>query len=229
MKILPDGSFAIMVHPTKGAQCRCGKCGRKAPYYDRGRGRRLWRTCDWNNHKVYIIADAPRVCCKKHGVVTAAVPWARHGSRFTREFEALAAWLAMTCSKTAVASLLRISWNTVGPIISRMRSELDPNPSARLENLSKIGVDETSYKKGHKYITIVIDHDTGQGGLDPRWTREDRVHEVLPASDQGAACQNKAGVRGRCVDTGMHQPILPTGEALHRSLPCRAVGKRSAR
>ena len=129
MEILPDGSFAVMAHPTKAEQCRCGKCGRKAPYYDQGRGRRSWRTCDWNNHKVYIVADAPRVCCPEHGVVTAAVPWARHGSRFTREFEALATWLAMTCSKTAVASLLRISWNTVGPIISRTRSELDPNPS----------------------------------------------------------------------------------------------------
>ena len=162
MEILPDGSFAVMAHPTKGEQCRCGKCGRKAPYYDQGRGRRSWRTCDWNNHKVYIVADAPRVCCPEHGVVTAAVPWARHGSRFTREFEALATWLAMTCSKTAVAALLRISWNTVGPIISRMRSELDPNPAARLKNLSRIGVDETSYKKGHKYITVVIDHDTGK-------------------------------------------------------------------
>ena len=161
MEILPDGSFAVMAHPTKGEQCRCGKCGRKAPYYDQGRGRRSWRTCDWNNHKVYIVADAPRVCCPEHGVVTAAVPWARHGSRFTREFEALATWLAMACSKTAVAALLRISWNTVGPIISRMRTELDPNPAARLKNLSRIGADETSYKKGHKYITVVIDHDTG--------------------------------------------------------------------
>jgi transposase len=43
-----------------------------------------------------------------------------------------------------------------------MRTELDPNPMARLEKLSRIGVDETSYKKGHKYITVVIDHDTGK-------------------------------------------------------------------
>jgi len=63
MKILPDGAIAIMVHPTKGEQCRCGCCGRKAPRYDRGRGKRSWRTCDWNTHKVYIVADSPRVMC----------------------------------------------------------------------------------------------------------------------------------------------------------------------
>ena len=101
MKILPDGSFAVMAHPTKGEQCRCGICGRKSTYYDNGRGSRSWRTCDWNTNKVYIIADEPRVDCPEHGVVTDAVPWARHKSRFTKEFEELATWLAMNCSKTA--------------------------------------------------------------------------------------------------------------------------------
>ena len=162
MKILPDGSFAIMVHPTKGEQCRCGICGRKSTYYDKGRGSRSWRTCDWNTNKMFIIADEPRVDCPEHGVVTAAVPWARHRSRFTKEFEELAAWLALNCSKTAVASLLRVSWNTIGPIISRMKKELDPDPSKRFAGLVNIGVDETSYKKGHKYITVIINHDTGK-------------------------------------------------------------------
>lgn len=163
MKILPDGTIAIKAHPTKGEQCRCGICGRKSVRYDNGRGgTRSWRTCDWNTHKVYIVADIHRVMCPKHGVVTASVPWARHKSRFTKEFEELATWLSLSCTKTAVASLLRISWNTIGPVISRMRAELDTNPAARFAGLVRIGVDETSYKKGHKYITVVINHDTGK-------------------------------------------------------------------
>ena len=86
MKILPDGTIAIKAHPTKGEQCRCGICGRKSVRYDNGRGgTRSWRTCDWNTHKVYIVADIHRVMCPKHGVVTASVPWARHKSRFTKE------------------------------------------------------------------------------------------------------------------------------------------------
>ena len=58
--------------------------------------------------------------------------------------------------------MLRISWNTIGPVISRMRAELDANSAARFVGLVRIGVDETSYKKGHKYITVVINHDTGK-------------------------------------------------------------------
>ena len=162
IRICPDGSIAIMVHPTKGEQCRCGKCGKKAVRYDKGRGIRSWRACDWNTHKVYIMADMPRVVCPEHGVLAASVPWARHNSRFTKEFEELATWLSLSCTKSAVAALLRISWNTIGPIISRMRAALDSAPAARFEGLSRIGVDETSYKKGHKYITVVINHDTGK-------------------------------------------------------------------
>ena len=55
MKILPDGVIAIKVHPTKGEQCRCGKCGRKAVRYDNGRSSRSWRACDWNTHKVLML------------------------------------------------------------------------------------------------------------------------------------------------------------------------------
>lgn len=56
---------------------------------------------------------------------------------------------------------MRISWNTVGPIIERVEKDLDINPNARFDNLVRIGVDETSYRKGHKYITTVVNHDTG--------------------------------------------------------------------
>ena len=51
--------------------------------------------------------------------------------------------------------------DTVGPIIERVEKDLDINPNARFDNLVRIGVDETSYRKGHKYITTVVNHDTG--------------------------------------------------------------------
>ena len=157
-----DGSITVQVHPTKGEQCRCGICGRKAPLYDYGRGAKLWRTCDWNTNKVFLEAQSPRVNCPEHGVVTAAVPWARHDSSFTYEFEHMVSWLAVNCSKKVVAHFMRIAWNTVGPIISRVRKDIDYNPSKRFDGLVNIGVDETSYKKGHKYITVVVNHDTGK-------------------------------------------------------------------
>ena len=62
----------------------------------------------------FVEADAPRVTCRRHGVVVVAVPWARHDSRFTRVFEDHVCWLAVNCSKTAVASLMRVAWGSVG-------------------------------------------------------------------------------------------------------------------
>ena len=162
VKIFDDDSVVFYVHPTKGEQCRCGICGRKAHYYDAGRGARLWRATDIGLHKAEICADSYRVNCPEHGVVAAAVPWARHNSRYTRDFEQTAAWLAMNCSKTAVSQFMRMSWNSIGSVISRIRADLDFCPESRFDGLEKIGIDETSYRKGHKYMTVVVNHDTGR-------------------------------------------------------------------
>ena len=133
VKMFDDDSIVFYVHPSKGQQCRCGICGRKSPYYDAGRGYRLWRTTDIGLHRAEICADSYRVKCPEHGVVTAYVPWARHESRHTHDFEHTVTWLAMNCSKQAVSRFMRISWNTVGPMISRVRNELDTHPENRFD------------------------------------------------------------------------------------------------
>ena len=66
----------LAIRTARHEQCRCGICHRKAAQYDKGRGRRRWRCLDIGAQKVYVEAEALRVCCPKHGVVTAAVPWA---------------------------------------------------------------------------------------------------------------------------------------------------------
>jgi transposase len=90
------------------------------------------------------------------------VPWARHGSWFTREFEDQVAWLATHCSKSAVCELMRISWLTVGRIIERVVAEQAGRRGDPLSGLRRIGIDELSYRKGQRYITVVVDHDTGR-------------------------------------------------------------------
>ena len=157
-----DGSISIDVRPTKGRQCRCSRCGRKCPRYDAGRGKKRWRACDWNTHMIYLVSDVPRVNCPEHGVVASAVPWARRDSSFTYEFEHMVAWLSLNCSRKVVSAFMRIAWNTVGPIISRVKEDIDFDPSKRFDGLVNIGVDETSYKKGHKYITVIVNHDDGK-------------------------------------------------------------------
>ena len=126
VKMLADSSIMIEVHATKGQQCRCGICGKKSKFYDNGnQGARTWRACDWSGHKVFLVAPSCRVNCPVHGVVTCKFPWARHDSRFTYKFEEMTAWMAVNCSKSAVAAFMRISWNTVGPVISRVEKDLD--------------------------------------------------------------------------------------------------------
>ena len=74
-------------------------------------------------------------------------------------FELTVAWLARRADKTTVSLLMRIAWNTVGNIISRVKDYLEPDSTVRFDDLKNIGVDETSYKKGYKYITTVVNLD----------------------------------------------------------------------
>jgi transposase len=108
-----------------------------------------------------LEAAAPRVRCRRHGVVVCAVPWARHGSRFTRAFEDQTAWLAVNTSKSAVAKLMRIAWRTVGAICERVAVEAHRQTDL-LDGLRWIGIDEISHRKGQRYLTVVVDHDSGR-------------------------------------------------------------------
>ena len=118
-----EGELVVAVRPSWRERDRCGVCRRRCPGFDLGEGRRRWRALDLGATLAYVEADAPRVTCRRHGVVVCAVPWARHRSRFTRCFEDQTAWLAVNCSKAAVAELMRVAWRSVGQICERVCSE----------------------------------------------------------------------------------------------------------
>ncbi|MGH3500688.1 MAG: ISL3 family transposase, partial [Nocardioidaceae bacterium] len=127
-----------------------------------GRGeRRRWRGLDLGTVQTWVESEVSRVRCPAHGVVVTHVPWARHDAGHTYGFDQQVAWLATKCSKTAVTQLMRIAWRTVGAVVARVWADVaavvDP-----LDGLTRIGIDEISYKRGHLYLTIVIDHDTGR-------------------------------------------------------------------
>ena len=155
------GCVIARVRPKRGARGRCGRCGCKAAGYDRGEGRRRWRGLDLGTIEVWLEAEAPRVNCPEHGPTVAAVPWARHGAGHTRAFDDTVAWLAVQCSKTAVCELMRIAWRTVGAIVARVWADTDREHD-RFAGLRRIGIDEVSYKRGHRYLTVVVDHDSGR-------------------------------------------------------------------
>jgi transposase len=115
-----------------------------------------WRHLDLGVWRVEIRARLRRLVCPQHGVRTEAVAFARHRADFTRDFEHLVAWLATRTDKTTITRLLRIHWATVGRIIQRVcDDELDPD---RLADLVEVGIDEVSWRKGHRYLTLVTDH-----------------------------------------------------------------------
>jgi transposase len=107
--------------------------------------------------RIWLEYAPRRVECRRCGVRTEQVPWAAQGSRFTGDFEELVAYLAQVTDQTRVTELMGISWSTVGAIVERVVARrLDPS---RLEGLRRIGVDEFSYRKRHRYLTTVVDHD----------------------------------------------------------------------
>jgi len=156
-----QGEVVVAVRPRWRERDRCGVCRRRCPGFDLGEGRRRWRALDLGSTFAFVEAQAPRVACRDHGVVVCAVPWARHRSRFTRVFEDQTAWLAVHCSKSAVAALMRVAWRTVGGICERVAADAQREVDL-LAGLRRIGIDEISHRVGQRYLTVVVDHDSGR-------------------------------------------------------------------
>ncbi len=149
------------VRVKSGAARRCSRCQRRCPGYDTSPAPRRWRGLDLGTTQVYLEATTSRVSCREHGVVVAAVPWARPGSRFTAAFEDTAAWLVCHATLSGVAMLLRVAWRSVADIITRVVADR-AGKIDRLAGLRRIGIDEISYRKGQRYLLVVVDHNTGR-------------------------------------------------------------------
>lgn len=151
----------IKAHPNKWHEDDCPFCHKRCKRYDRQSNTpRIWRGLDWGGTLVEVEYCTHRIECPEHGVLVADVPWAYPGSGFTRDFDLTAAWLAVYLPRSVVSEYMRIDWETVGRCIHRTLNDIEPERSRRLDNLVNIGIDETSYKKGHKYITVIVNHDT---------------------------------------------------------------------
>jgi transposase len=150
----PAGIVVGLRRRARRLRCPCGWSTRAV--YDRST--RRWRHLDLGAARLYLEAEIRRLACPACGRVrTETVPWARPGARFTRDFEDVVVYLAQRTDKTTITRLLRCSWEAVAAIVTRVVAEhLD---DTRLEGLDRIGIDEVSYRKGHRYLTVVADHD----------------------------------------------------------------------
>jgi transposase len=150
----PTGIVVALRRRARRLRCPCGWSTRAV--YDRST--RRWRHLDLGAARLYLEAEIRRLACRRCGRVrTETVPWARPGARFTRDFEDVVAYLAQRTDKTTITRLLRCSWEAVAAIVVRVVA--DHVDDHRLDGLYRIGIDEVAYRKGHRYLTVVADHD----------------------------------------------------------------------
>ena len=139
----------------KAARFSCPNCG-AADQGIHDQVRRDWRHLDFFQFEAWLHAEVPRVQCSACGKTSQiGVPWAREGSGFTLLFEALALALCRDLAVAQAARLMRVAakrlWTRINHYVPEARAR-DDMSSVRL-----IGIDETSVKKGHEYITVVHD------------------------------------------------------------------------
>ncbi|MDA3962499.1 MAG: ISL3 family transposase [Planctomycetota bacterium] len=147
----------VVVVIAHGEPLACPECGCACPRHD-SRVRR-WRHLDTCEARTVLEADVPRVRCPEHGVRQISIPWAEGRVPYTRAFECWVIDLLLEGTPAGVARLTGLGWDAVNAIKGRA---VDRGLSRRGEVSPRhIGVDETSAKKRHDYITVVSDQETG--------------------------------------------------------------------
>lgn len=107
-------------------------------------------------------------------MVVAHVRWARPGAKHSWAFEDTCAWLAAHAAIAVVAMFLRVAWRTIAAIVGRVVAD-GRDTNDLLAGLTRIGIDEIAYRKGHRYLTVIVDHDSGR----LVWAAEGRNKDTL--------------------------------------------------
>lgn len=155
---LKDQKVDVWAEQPAGTRFPCPECGAELPVYDHA-PERSWRHLDSCQFMTHLHARPPRVKCPKDGVRQVRLSWAEPKARFTALFERLAIDVLRETSIAGATKILRISWDEAQHIIERAVKR----GRARKGELgaSRIGVDEKSAAKGHKYLTVVTNLDAG--------------------------------------------------------------------
>ena len=154
--------FVVRVKLFDDECYRCPICGNKGEKhgYKQGHTKR-WRSLDLGKARFYIESELPRVRCSICGVHAQKVPWALHDSDYSYAFDLRVAYLAAMSPTNLVAKQMRIKWGTVGNCVKRIQKSTEIlNEHKTLP--ARIAIDETSFKKGYKYIQTVQNLETGE-------------------------------------------------------------------
>jgi transposase len=205
----PTGIVVGLRRRTRRLRCPCGFQSRSR--YDASV--RRWRHLDLGACRLFLEAEVRRIDCPHCGVRTEDVAWARPRARHTRDFEDVCTWLAQRTDKTTVATLLRCSWEAVDAMVTRVVD--DHLDDQRLNDLYRIGVDEISYRRGHLYMTVVADHDSG----DVVWAAEGRTTETLQAFFDQLGPERRAQLEAVSMDMG-HAYVKAARESVPQARIC---------
>jgi transposase len=181
--------FIARVELMKEDQFRCPKCRQICKKYDRLNDVKRHRSLDLGKNRFYIEISNPRCICPRHGVLKCWIPWAFCDSDYTQAFELRVAYEAAKMPTNLVSKLYRIKWGTVGSCVRRVQNALD-FPEMQHRNFKRIAIDETSYQKGHKYITVVQNLDTNE----IIWAHDGHGDEVLSIFFESLSEEQRAGI-----------------------------------
>ncbi len=200
----------VWVRPRHGQDELYPFCHKHCSGYDSQTEERTLRGMDLGGVQVLLHSSTRRVyceCCQK--TVTAEVPWAFYRSGFTKEFDLTVTYMALQASKSMISQYMRCAWHTVMQCISRAKAFLEPDGTKRYNNLVNIGIDETSFRKGYKYLTVVVNHDTNE----VVWAHEGHGIEILKmffeelCEEQRNSIRTVSGDGARWIDTVMQEYI----------------------
>jgi len=155
---LAGGEVHLHLDHDANAVWQCPDCGRDCTLHDHA-AERIWRHLDTCQFRTVLHAAVPRTSCPEHGARLVRVAWAEPHSRFTALFERLVIDWLKAASQSAVARQMGLSWDEVHGIMERAVER--GLKQRKAEDLTYLGVDEKSFKKGHKYATIVTDACSG--------------------------------------------------------------------
>ena len=168
-----DPQVNIFLEWPNGKAVLCPECKKRCTIFDR-REERVWRHLDTMQFKTFLHCRIPRSNCPVHGTKTITVPWGEANSRWTLMFETFALIvLEQAPTITKAANLLGLSWDQVLDL--KKRAVKRGLKRRSLENIEHLGMDEKSFGRKERFITVLSDLDGG------------RVLDVAPSKSKKAA------------------------------------------
>jgi transposase len=149
----------IFTIERKTESCRCAVCGSEN-VWRQGSVTRPFRTLPIGRTAVTLRAEIPRLLCHDCGKTRqAAISFAAPRRTYTKSFERYVLELSQHMTIKDVAEHLGVSWDVVKDIQKRYLHKKFSKP--KLKHLRQIAIDEISVGKGHRYVTIVLDLESG--------------------------------------------------------------------